>query len=273
MPVTIVAAVDRSPAALQAVRLLAGYQGDRATLSLVLLNVQPAAERRSLDEAAALIADAGFDMRKEVRFGSASAQILEEAARSGAALIIIGTRGHGAMRGFALGSVALRVAHGARVPVLLVRPDTVLPRTLGRSMRVLVALDGSPPATRALTEVLGWEKWLGQLDLDLAHVRRAPGLLGRLAPDEQAMIEEWGSLEAEEATRDARALLYAAQRACRLHEPAGDPSLELVRLAGSLGCDLVAMGTRGLGAAHHALVGSVALKVAIGSPAPVLLVP
>jgi nucleotide-binding universal stress UspA family protein len=34
----------------------------------------------------------------------------------------------------------------------------------------------------------------------------------------------------------------------------------------------VALGTRGLGAAHHALIGSVALKAAALSPVPVLLV-
>lgn len=38
------------------------------------------------------------------------------------------------------------------------------------------------------------------------------------------------------------------------------------------GADLVMAGTRGLGAAHHALVGSVALKAAVLSPVPVLLV-
>jgi nucleotide-binding universal stress UspA family protein len=35
----------------------------------------------------------------------------------------------------------------------------------------------------------------------------------------------------------------------------------------------VALGTRGLGAAHHALVGSVALKAAAICDVPVLLVP
>jgi nucleotide-binding universal stress UspA family protein len=43
-------------------------------------------------------------------------------------------------------------------------------------------------------------------------------------------------------------------------------------LAEQTQADLIAVGTRGLGAAHHALIGSVALKSAVLSPVPVLLV-
>ena len=44
-------------------------------------------------------------------------------------------------------------------------------------------------------------------------------------------------------------------------------------MAGGLGSELIVMGTRGLGAVHHALIGSVALKVAHASAVPVILVP
>jgi nucleotide-binding universal stress UspA family protein len=45
-----------------------------------------------------------------------------------------------------------------------------------------------------------------------------------------------------------------------------------VHLAAETGCELVVMGTRGLGAAHYALIGSVALKVAAHAAMPVILV-
>jgi nucleotide-binding universal stress UspA family protein len=264
MAATIVAAVDRSSSALHAARLLAGYRGARDALSIVLLNVQPGPGlehegRAELEEARALLAGAGLAVETAVRFGGASEQIIEAAGGRDGTTIVIGTRGHGALRGFALGSVALRVAHGAGSPVVLVQADTRLPEALGRGVRSLVALDGSAGATRALTELLAREAWLGRLEVELVHVRRAPGALE--------------DLQAEEATRDARALVYAAGRRCRVHEPQGDAVLEVVRLAEALRVDLVVMGTRGLGALHHALVGSVALKVAIGSPVPVMLVP
>jgi nucleotide-binding universal stress UspA family protein len=39
-----------------------------------------------------------------------------------------------------------------------------------------------------------------------------------------------------------------------------------------LSSELIVMGTRGLGAVHHALIGSVAMKVALASAVPVVLV-
>ncbi|HEX7054281.1 MAG TPA: universal stress protein [Burkholderiales bacterium] len=39
----------------------------------------------------------------------------------------------------------------------------------------------------------------------------------------------------------------------------------------ALGAELVVTGTRGRGALHHALLGSVALKTALASPVPVML--
>ena len=291
---TLLLAVDGSPASLQATRLLAGYAGDRARLALVVLNVQsrPATlwpgpkldagavdaallrqGAQQLEAASALLAASGFEPDKAVRLGIPADAIAEEAARRGACCIVMGTRGQGLLDGFAIGSVALRVAHRSPVPTLLVQPDTRLPADLGRSLRVLVPLDGSAHATRAVSQLLGWASWLGEMQVDLAHVRPARGVWDALFPAERELLEQWGSAEAERATRDARALLHIARLEHRLHEVAGEPAEQIARLAGTLGTELVALGTRGLGAVHHGLVGSVALKVAQASTVPVLLVP
>ncbi len=74
-------------------------------------------------------------------------------------------------------------------------------------------------------------------------------------------------------THVARALLHVAETKYRLHEAEGDAAHEIVRLARELASELIVMGTRGLGAVHHALIGSVALKVAQASPVPMVLVP
>jgi nucleotide-binding universal stress UspA family protein len=58
-----------------------------------------------------------------------------------------------------------------------------------------------------------------------------------------------------------------------MHLTVGDPALELRTLAVQTAADLVVLGTRGLGAAHHALIGSVALKAAVLCELPVMLVP
>ena len=294
MAATVIAALDDSPAALQAARVLARYQGERERLAVVALHVQarpltlwpgPAIDQGKLDEAllaqggrqlapaCSILTEGGFAPERAVRLGVASDTIAEEAMRRGAELIVMGTRGHGALGGFALGSVALRVAHRAQAPTLLVQPDTRLPRSAGRSVRALVPLDGSSHAHRAVSFVLGSREWLGEAEVDLVHVRAAASLWEMLLPAERSVFDEWGSLEAEQATRDARALLHMAGVRYRLHEAEGDAAREIVRLAGELASELIVMGTRGLGAVHHALIGSVALKVAQASPVPVVLVP
>jgi nucleotide-binding universal stress UspA family protein len=294
MAATIIAAVDGSAAALQAARLLAGYHGDPQRLALIALNVQPrpltlwpgpaidarkmddallAQGSRDLEPARKLLAEAGLAPEIGVRLGVPAEWIAEEAERRAAALIVMGTRGHGPVGGFALGSVALRVAHRAQTPTLLVQADSRLPQNLGRSVRVLVPLDGSSHAARAVSFLLAAREWLGEVRVDLAHVRSAPPLLDTLPAEDRRLMDEWGSVEAEQATRDARARLYVAGVAQGLEEAAGDAPGQIVRLAGVSGSELIVMGTRGLGAVHHALIGSVALKVALASPVPVVLVP
>ncbi len=293
MPATLVAALDDSAAALRAARLLGGYQGDRSALKVVALNVQarpvtlwpgppfdPGAldaallreGERQLGAACKLLTEAALQVEPAVRVGIPAALIPDEAIRRGAAAIVMGTRGDGALGGYALGSVSLRVAHRAQAPVLLVHPEARLPPALGKELRVLVPLDGSAHATRALSELLHGAAWLGALDIDLLYVRPAPGLWGQLRPEQRRLLDEWGTQESEQATREARAQLYLARVGHRLHESAGEPSREIVRSARRLDSELIVMGTRGLGAVHHALIGSTALKVAHASPVPVVLV-
>jgi nucleotide-binding universal stress UspA family protein len=293
MSTTILAALDDSPASLRAARLLAGYRGDRHGLGLVALNVQarpftlwpgPAIDpgkiekallaegELQLEPACKLLAAAGFEPERAVRLGIPAEFIADEAMRRGAAAIVMGTRGHGVLGGFALGSVALRVAHRAQAPVVLVQPDSVLPAAFGQSIRILVPLDGSAHATRAVNQLLAWKPWLGDTQLELVHIRSAPTVWEGLLPTDRELLDRWGTREGEQATRDARALLHTAGVGHRLHEAEGDPSAQIVRLAGVLGSELIVMGTRGLGAVHHALIGSTALKVAHASPVPVALV-
>lgn len=134
-------------------------------------------------------------------------------------------------------------------------------------------LDGSSHAFRAVSFLLSSREWLGQLQVDLGHVRPAPNVLEALLPAERAPLEQWGSLEAERTTREARAALHIAAIPYRLHEAAGKPGEQIAHLAAGLGSELIVMGTRGLGAVHHALIGSVALNVALASGVPVVLVP
>ena len=283
---------DGSPAASRAADLLAGYAGARGTLAAVLLNVQmhplslwsgapdpleieaalAAAGRRVLEPARARLAAAGIATEARVIVGTVAETILREAGARRADAVVMGTRGAGALHGFALGSAALRVAHGDGPPVILVKPDDRLPAGFGKRLRVLLALDGSAPALRAAERLVAWRGWLGELEVHLAYVQRPLTLLEQILPPHDDVLGQWSTQEGREATQAARELFRQAGIEQHLHLSIGDPALELRTLAAQTAADLVVLGTRGLGAAHHALLGSVALKTAALSGAPVMLV-
>jgi len=291
MTIRLLIPFDASPAALRAVELVAGYGGEPRLLSASVLNVQTrpvslwpgagldpgaieaaltASGRKLLEPALSRFAAAGISTAAEVRLGQPAEGILHEAA--GCDAVVMGTRGAGALHGFALGSIALRVAHGNGPPVILVKPDDRLPEGFGKRLRVLLAMDGSAPAMRAAERLAAWRGWLGELEVHLAYVQRPLTLLEQILPPHDDVIGQWSTQEGREATQAARELFRRAGIAQHLHLTMGDPALELRTLAAQTSSDLVALGTRGLGAAHHALIGSVALKAAALSGVPVMLV-
>lgn len=285
--------VDGSPSAERAIELVAGYRGEPFHLALVVLNVQAPPvmlwPEASLDaaavEAALLergrvvvqaavqrLAESKLHTEQAVRLDLPVSAILREAKTRAADLIVMGTRGHGMVHGFALGSVAMRVAHGGATPVCLVRPEARLPADLGRRLRVMLALDGSEPALRAAQRLVEWREWLGELDVQIVHVQQPLTVLEAILPPHRDVIEQWSTREGKEASEGARELFTKAGIRHHLHLSVGESFREIALLAGETQSELLALGTRGRGAAHHALVGSVALKAAVASDIPVLLV-
>jgi nucleotide-binding universal stress UspA family protein len=247
MTTRLLLAFDGSPSSLRAARLLDRHAGE----------AKPEVRRLTVHS----------------RAGGAAPGILAAARRQKASAIVMGTRGAGALRGYALGSVALRVAHKARVPVILVKARDRLPAALGRRLRVLLATDGSAPALRAARRLVAWRAWLGELEVHLLWVQQPLTYLETVMPPHDDVIGQWSRREGDKATRPAVALLRRARIAHRVHFSVGDPALEARSLVEDTGAELLVLGTRGLGAAHHALVGSVALKAAVACPVPALLVP
>lgn len=292
MSLRIVLGFDGTTASRRAVDLLAAYAGD-ARISVIVTTAEAplvklwpapvidirAVERAALASAAAtakqalaVLRAAGIRAEAAPALGSATETIVDEAKARGAHLVVMGTRGDGVLDGFAVGSVALRVVHASAVPACLVRPQSRLPRALGRHLKVLLATDGSEPSLRAAATLADWQPWLGRLDVHVVHVQKPLSYLEALLPPHDDILRQWSMEAGHAAVRAVCGILEREKVGHRVHVPAGDAPAEIVRLAAETSADLVVMGTRGLGAAHHALVGSVALKVAAHAPVPVVLV-
>jgi nucleotide-binding universal stress UspA family protein len=135
--------VDGSEEALDAVRFAIGLAREGLPLQCVLGNVQaPAtlyeivvahdaevlksvsggAGEHALEPARALLRAAGIEPECDVVSGDAGHQLVEMAERFGCAMVVMSAHGMGALRQALVGSVSQSVLHGARVPVLIVKP-------------------------------------------------------------------------------------------------------------------------------------------------------
>jgi nucleotide-binding universal stress UspA family protein len=91
------------------------------------------ADREPLDQAAELARDCHVPMRTELLAGNTVDEIVAYADSVDADLVILGSRGHGAIAGTVLGSVSLGVLHEAMRPVLVVRGEKAHELSLARS--------------------------------------------------------------------------------------------------------------------------------------------
>ncbi|MBC5782668.1 universal stress protein [Ramlibacter sp. USB13] len=127
---------------------------------------------------------------------------------------------------------------------------------------VLVPIDGSPAAYRALSLAL---KELGGAADSTLH-------LLNVQPPADAGADASPHARGAAMLAQAQDMALGAHRRVVPHVRTGRAEDEILACAQELGCDFVFMGTRGLGAAAAATLGSVALEVARRSRIPVTLV-
>ena len=90
-----------------------------------LLSAELAKARATIDAAGSKALDAGIDSRSEILEGDPVDEILSFADNERADLIVMGSRGRGALAGALLGSVSSGVAQHASVPVLIAKKRSV----------------------------------------------------------------------------------------------------------------------------------------------------
>ncbi|MBL8289293.1 MAG: YjbE family putative metal transport protein [Rubrivivax sp.] len=173
----------------------------------------------------------------------------------------------------ALGRWLAARAAAARGPAVAVAAAAAGP---GKALirRVAVAIDGSAGAERALQRALALRDDVrsgGDLELHLINVQRPLSsevtrfIAGRT-------VEDYQRERGDKALEPAHQAAVAQGAKVQAHRRIGEPGAVLSELARSLGCDLIVMGARGLGAHTAALLGSVAQDTIARSEMPVLVV-
>ena len=141
-------------------------------------------------------------------------------------------------------------------------------------MKLLVAVDGSPPALSAVTDAIDLLKLLAvtpnSISLISVHddivLRRVEAFVGHDAIADYLL--ERSELELEPAIE----LLDAAGIKAEVLIRTGHVAHELVEASKAGHFDLIVLGSKGRGAIRDLIIGSVAQRVLAMAPGPVLLV-
>ncbi|KQV81244.1 universal stress protein [Rhizobacter sp. Root1221] len=140
-------------------------------------------------------------------------------------------------------------------------------------MKVLIAVDGSDRALRAIDAVARWPGAPASVEILLLNVRERPAHFGDFPPfdDEsvEARIESVQDQVLEVAERHAR---RAGLERVTLERASGHPATEIARVAHARDVDHIAMSTHGRTAIAGLFLGSVAQRVLHHVDVPVLLV-
>ena len=199
--------------------------------------------------------------------------ILSEARRFRADAIVVGWRGHGAFRRLLIGSVSRDVVERAPGPVLVVR------RAVREIRRIVIGIDGSPNARRAVDLIAR----LPHDRRDIVVVRvvepRTLQTAGRLPASVRAVVLRELAAVNDKLIRDARrgvssaaAQLKRAGWRVRTEVRTGSSLAGLLDTVERTDGDLLVVGARATSGVKRALLGSVAAGALNRARVPVMVV-
>jgi nucleotide-binding universal stress UspA family protein len=233
-----------------------------------------------LDEAAQSIADAGVTVERLMAAGEPDEAIVAAAAQPGVDMIAMASHGRGAIGRVIFGSVADRVTRTATVPVFVLRvpnEDASPPLDL---QRIVVPLDGSELAERALPVASTIAR---EQDIPVYVVRAidpvtaipvGSSVLGgapAINAETATLIWQEAESEAHDTVHDAVARLKAEGLKASGAILNGSPFFAITDAIQP--GDLLVLTSHGRGGVRRWLMGSVAEKLVREAAVPVVLVP
>ena len=221
----------------------------------------------------------GLEPEEKVILGDAGTAIAEEADRTEADLIVMGTRGLNPVKGFFLGSVSTSVLAHTKTPLLLIRNETPVPET--SNVKVGIAVDGAENGIAAVEYVLSNAEFFGpNATFEIVHATPA---YHTLLSTSAYMVDTIGPLVTEkeftdaqtklfeEAVRPAIELFRAAGLPCEARHLTGEAATTIAEYADA-NLDMLVMGSHGRGNFSSAVMGSTAMHIAAETKAPILIV-
>jgi nucleotide-binding universal stress UspA family protein len=217
----------------------------------------------------------GTGVAPDVRLveGPPAQAIMQTADREGAELLVVGSRGRGALRSAALGSVSRELASRAPCPVVIVPSGERWAETGAGNdadASVVCGVDGSEQALAAaafagrLARRLGCRLVIVHARQNLRAVAAYPGASMTTPP--VTGQEDAVRRQADKVVEDAEQA--AGINAVGVVEP-GPPTEVLESVADRESARLVVIAARGVGALRAALLGSVAAELPVGAAQPV----
>jgi nucleotide-binding universal stress UspA family protein len=213
----------------------------------------------------------GWTVETAVVRGRASDAVAAAAREWGATLLVVGSRGHGALGTMLMGSTSAELIDMAPCPVLVARTATLLP--------ILLATDGSEDARLAEQLVAGLPGLAGASVRVVSVAELETPWEPALTPWEDAQTRLVHATYVEEKRahqeRIAGAVvdrLAAAGIAATWEVRTGDVASQVIEAAREHEAALVVIGSRGLTGLARLVVGSVARNILVHAPVSVLVV-
>jgi nucleotide-binding universal stress UspA family protein len=212
-----------------------------------------------------------------VKIGAAAEVILDSASADAGTLVAMATHGQTGGQRWLLGKVAQKVVQAAKNPLLLIRPQEVMPLSgVVRLETMLVPLDGSRLAEQIFPHVVYLAQGLG-LRAVLLRTYTLPTtgyfLAAHVPPPDMAELREKTKKESEDYLRAMEKVLSAqgVQRVSSVVAEGGGAE-QIIDLAKKSPGGMAAMSTHGRSGIGRWVLGSVTDRVVSYCGEPVLVI-